>query len=40
MYVMHVIIYLYDEISYFEYIKPTIGIKARFFHNLVCSHKF
>ena len=24
MYVMHVIIYLYDEISYFEYIKPTV----------------
>ena len=31
MYVMHVIIYLYDEISYFEYIKPTIVSKSGFF---------
>ena len=31
MYVMHVIIYLYDYISYNEYIKPTIGIRAGFF---------
>ena len=38
MYVMHVIIYLHDMISYNEYIKPTIGIWI--FHNLVSSHKF
>ena len=30
MYMMHVIINLYDQISYIEYIKPTIGIRARF----------